>query len=229
MPERPDLRQVSGDIRAALEGVERDGLVELLVQVFREYVVEGPPPAVLHQTDRLPDLEGLSFAQLVAALKLRLPHAELELLEVEGEEVRVRTPGGPVALRAAAVAADREPPATPREPAPVARPPSAVSREPAAGSREPSTGDERRASVDEAAARGRGDLAGGQRGAATPPPPRRGLSVRGAGEPPAAPPPAAPVPPAAPPAPAPPAAAKPGDAAPDGDDAAVRFSLLELD
>jgi hypothetical protein len=93
-----------------------------------------------------------------------------------------------------------------------------------------------RAAADEAIARGRGDLAGGERGVVTAPAPRpRGLSISGrpsqgpsAQPAQASPPPAGPAAPPAPPAPA----SKPDEPGkPDGkqDDAAIRFSLLELD
>jgi hypothetical protein len=106
-----------------------------------------------------------------------------------------------------------------------------------------------RPAVDEAVARGRGDLAGGDRGVITPPAPRpRGLSVTGRAtsgaapsERPPGPAPAAQPPPPQQPAPQQPAAAgqppQPSAQQPGQqqggerkeDDASIRFSLLELD
>ncbi len=101
-----------------------------------------------------------------------------------------------------------------------------------------------RAAADEAIARGRGDLAGGERGVVTPPAPRpRGLSISGRPSPgpsaqpgPQASQPAGPTAPASgqPATPSTPGSKPDEPGKPDGvegkqDDAAIRFSLLELD
>ena len=72
MPERPDLRQIAGNIREALADYDRDALAEILAYVFKEYVVQTPPPLLLNQTERIEDLEGLSFAELITTLQTRL-------------------------------------------------------------------------------------------------------------------------------------------------------------
>ena len=66
MPERPDLRLISGSIREALADYDRDALVDILTYVFKEYVVEGPPPLLVNQAERFTELEGLSFPELMS-------------------------------------------------------------------------------------------------------------------------------------------------------------------
>ncbi len=221
MPERPDLRQIAGNIREALADYDRDALLEILTYVFKEYVVEGPPPLLVHQSERLEDLSGLSFAQLVSALQTRLDHPELSLFAVDGEQVSVRVGGVMTPLaggaEAEAAAAAPLPSPTPAAPAPAARPRRGVQvvetdlvrrPQPAAA---PAVAEARRPT---------------------------GLSVRGrpaAGAAPSARSAPQDVAQTAPsPAPAEPPANDPNDgpAAPDADgadDASVRFSLLELD
>ncbi len=216
MPERPDLRQIAGNIREALADYDRDALLEILTYVFKEYVVEGPPPLLVNQSERLEDLSGLSFAQLVSALQTRLDHPELSLFAVDGDQVSVRVAGvmTPLAGGAQAAAAIAEPEPTA---APAARPQSGVQVVETELVRRPNPP------------------------APAAPEARRptGLSVRGRPASGAAPSPTRPPQPAAP---AQPAAVPPGSPAeapapgeppapdvPDGDDASVRFSLLELD
>src|SRR6266545_4410604 len=110
MPERPDLRQIAASLRESLDGLERDALVDVLTYVLHEYVVEGPPPLAALEVERLEDLGGLSLAGLVAALQTRLEVPGLELLRVEGDEVRVHTAGGWVALQPVRAAAREERP-----------------------------------------------------------------------------------------------------------------------
>jgi len=221
MPERPDLRQIAGNIREALADYDRDALLEILTYVFKEYVVEGPPPLLVNQSERLEDLAGLSFGQLVAALQTRLDYPELSLFAVDGEQVSVRVGGVMTPLaggaQAAAAAAVPEP-----EPAPAPAP----AAHPQPGVQVVETGLVRRPHPTPAAA-------------PAAPEARRpsGLSVRGrpsagAGSTPTrAAQPAAPAQPgpAEPPAEAPAATEPPAKDPPDGDDASVRFSLLELD
>jgi hypothetical protein len=232
MPERPDLRHIAAALRESLDGLERDALVDLLTYVLNEYVVEGPPPLAAAQVERLEDLAGLGLADLIAALQTRLDVAGLELLRVEGQEVRVHTASGWVPLQPLRAQGDE------RAAPPAERPSADVPADGRAGARfveqpmvrpEPPapTG---RAAADEALARGRGDLIGGERGVVTPPAPRpRGLSVSGrpTGAPPASPPATPPPEPQAPPADPP--AAQPSSGDRKEDDAAIRFSLLELD
>ena len=216
MPTRPDLRDITTGVRDALADCDRDTLLEILTFVVKEYVVDGPPPMLMHQTETIADLSRLSFAQLVSALQTRLEVPELGLFAVDGEQVSVRVGGvmQPLARGAAATAAAPaaelpRPSAgvrvveTPTRPAPSAAPsaPMPVS-----------------STVTERAA----------------PPPARGLAMRGrpAGARMGDPDERAPAAPAAPPAPPPPAAAAPerrDDAPGGGDDASARFSLLELD
>jgi len=163
---------------------------------------------LVHQTETIADLQGLSFGQLVSALQTRLDTPELSLFAVDGEQVSVRVGGVMQPLHASRGA-----------------PPAAELPRPAAGVRVVETTlQQRPAPAPQQAPR-----------------PAQGLSVRGqptsgaAGAPPARP--AEPPPSSTGPSPSPgaaPAAAAPpskADERPtaDGDDAAARFSLLELD
>ncbi|MCE9578098.1 MAG: hypothetical protein K8W52_33525, partial [Deltaproteobacteria bacterium] len=93
MPTRPDLRQIATNVKDALGDCDRETLVDLLTFVLKEYVVEGPPPMLIHQAETLADLGGLSFAQLMVALQTRLDLPELALFAVDGERVSVRVGG----------------------------------------------------------------------------------------------------------------------------------------
>lgn len=211
MPSRPDIREIASNVKDAFADADRETLLEVLTFVLKEYVVEGPPPMLIHQAETLSDLQGASFAQLITAMQTRFDHPELAMFVVDGETVSVRVGGVVQPLLAARqpMGAAAEPP---RPPAPGVRvvetplqqrPPQAA---PAPQAPPP------------------------QQGSA--PPPARGLQMRGrpTGEPPAAPAPPAPPAPSgqAPPAPAQPAAA-PEKPEGGGDDASARFSLLELD
>src|SRR6185436_6178508 len=68
-------------------------LLEILTFVVKEYVVEGPPPMLVHQAETVADLQGLTFAQLVQALQTRFEHPELSMFSVDGEQVSVRVGG----------------------------------------------------------------------------------------------------------------------------------------
>ena len=203
MPTRPDLRDITTGVKDALADSDRDALLEMLTFLIKEYVVDGPPPMLVHQTENIADLGRLSFAQLIQTLQTRLDIPELSLFTVDGEQVSVRVGGANHVLtggRAAPQAADLPRPAAgvrvveaavqqqPRPaPAPAA-PGPAVTERPAA------------------------------------PPPSRGLSVSSRAPAPEGQPP----PPAAPPTPA--APSQPSDKPETGgDDASARFSLLELD
>jgi len=251
MPERPDLRLIAHSLRESLDGLTREALVDVLTYVLNEYVVEGPPPLAAGQVEALEDLAGLDLAALITALQTRLDTPGLELFKVDGQVVQVQTPTGLVPLRPGARSDLREPAAAVAKAFSSAPPVANPGRGRAQFHEQPMpapTGPaERRSSAEEAALRGRGDLAGGQVGVVTPPAPRpRGLSVSGrpssqtgpaaaAAEPPVAASSAPLAPPAHPDAAPPPA--RPADAADGGksssdgkeDDASIRFSLLELD
>jgi hypothetical protein len=217
MPSRPDLRELASNVKDAFADADRETLLDVLTFVIKEYVVEGPPPMMIHQAETLSDLQGASFGQLITALQTRFDHPELAMFVVDGEQVSVRIGGVvqpllPGRQPAGSAAAELPRPQAgvrvvettlqPRPPA--ARPPA--QQQPAAP-------------------------------AGAPPPPR-GLSIRGqpSGAPPAgggapqastpAGPPAQPGAPGAPPA-APSAAPEKPESS--GDDASARFSLLELD
>jgi hypothetical protein len=238
MPERPDLRTISGNIRDSLADCDRDALLDILTFVFKEYVVEGPPPLLVHQAERIQDLENLSFAQLITALQTRLDVPELALFQVEGDQVSVRVGGVMTPLFAPRGGAQAAPAPSPAAQAP--NPPRVQIIETDVVRRPPG-GATPRPSVDEAQAR-RGDLAGMARDAvsqamqqeSTAPAPSRGMSIRGrttGGS--MMPEPAQPQAPAS--ASPPPRgseaqpAAREADSPGDDDSAATRFSLLELD
>lgn len=201
MPTRPDLRDITTGVKDALADSDRDALLEMLTFLIKEYIVDGPPPMLVHQTENVADLGRLSFAQLITALQTRLDVPELSLFVVDGEQVSVRVGGAmhPLTGRAAAApAADLPRPAAgvrvvetnvAQQPRPAAPPPGvSVTERPAA------------------------------------PPPSRGLSVSSRPPAPEGQQPAPAAPPAAP-------AAQPSSDKPEsgGDDASARFSLLELD
>jgi hypothetical protein len=218
MPTRPDLRDISANVKEAFADADRETLLEVLTFVIKEYVVEGPPPMLVHQVENLSDLANLSFAQLVTALQTRLDHAELGLFAVDGEQVSVRI-GGVM---------------QPLMPSRAGAPAAAELPRPAAGVRVVETNVTRQAPAAAPAASGQtarhsAPPPAAASGAA--PPPSRGLSMRGRptgeGAAPEGEAPAAPAPTPAPPAAAP--AAAPEKKEGSGDDASARFSLLELD
>jgi len=217
MPSRPDLREIASNVKDAFADADRETLLDTLTFVIKEYVVEGPPPMLIHQAETLADLQGQSFAQLITALQTRFDHPELAMFIVDGEQVGVRV-GGVVQ-------------------------PLLAGRQPLGGAAElprPSAG----VRVVETTLQPRPAPPPVTQVPGTAPPPR-GLSIRGqpAGAPSAsAPPPSAqpaqgaassggaasPQPPAGPP-PAPSSAVPTEKPESSGDDASARFSLLELD
>jgi hypothetical protein len=212
MPSRPDLREIATNIKDAFADADRETLLEILTFVVKEYVVEGPPPMLIHQAETLADLKNISFAQLVTALQTRFDFPELAMFVVDGEQVSVRV-GGVVQP----LLASRQP-----------LTPAADLPRPQAGVRVVETSVQQRPAPPPQAERPQ-----------QAPPPARGVSLRGR---PSADPAAAPAQPAAPAAPAGnvptqptgPAAASPPREREDkpegsGDDASARFSLLELD
>jgi hypothetical protein len=221
MPSRPDLREIASNVKDAFADADRETLLDVLTFVIKEYVVEGPPPMLIHQAETLSDLQGQSFAQLITALQTRFDHPELAMFVVDGEQVGVRV-GGVV------------------QPLLAGRQPLGGAAElprPAAGVRVVETTLSQRPAPAQPSAQVPGTA-----------PPPRGLSIRGqpAGASPAsAPQPSAPggqggsggaaSPQAQPPAGLPPAPASAVPGAPGekpesgGDDASARFSLLELD
>ena len=216
MPSRPDLREIASNVKDAFADADRETLLDVLTFVIKEYVVEGPPPMLIHQAETLSDLRAPTFAQLIAALQTRFDHPELSMFVVDGDQVSVRIgnavhPLLPARQPLGGTAAELPRPQVgvhvvetvlPQRP-----PPAPAAPSPAQG---------------------------------TAPPPRAGISVRsqpaGSGgvgggapveRPPAAAGPSAPAPTAPPPA----APASGGDKpeSTGGDDASARFSLLELD
>jgi hypothetical protein len=204
MPTRPDLRDIASNVRDAFADLDKDALLDILTFVVKEYVVEGPPPMLVHQAETLGDLKNATFAQLISALQTRFDFPELAMFVVDGEQVGVRV-GGVV-----------QPLIGQRQPlAPVAPPAQFVdTRPPQPGVR-----------VVETSLQQRPQPA---------PAPSRGLSVRGQPSEGQAPPAPAPQPAPSPPPAANAAAPEGQGAKPDkpegsGDDASARFSLLELD
>src|SRR4051812_27044453 len=90
MPSRPDLRELATNVQDAFADADRETLLDVLTFVIKEYVVEGPPPMLIHQAETLADLRAPTFAQLIAALQTRFDHPELAMFAVDGEQVSVR-------------------------------------------------------------------------------------------------------------------------------------------
>jgi hypothetical protein len=201
MPSRPDLRDIASNVRDAFAEHDREMLLDILTFVLKEYVVEGPPPMLVHQAETLADLKGATFAQLITALQTRFDFPELAMFVVDGETVSVRV-GGVM------------------QPLVAGRQPMAELPRPAAGVR-----------VVETTLQQRPAPAPQQPQAAPPPARGVSVRGRPSGEPPEPPPAQPPAAQPAPAQPAPPAAAgdKPADKPEGGDDASARFSLLELD
>lgn len=93
MPSRPDLRDIATNVKDAFADADRETLLDVLTFVVKEYVVEGPPPMLIHQAETLADLKGASFAQLISALQTRFDFPELAMFVVDGEHVGVRIGG----------------------------------------------------------------------------------------------------------------------------------------
>ncbi len=93
MPSRPDLREIASNVKEAFADMDRETLLDILTFVLKEYVVEGPPPMLIHQAETLADLKNASFAQIIAALQTRFDHPELQQFAVDGEQVSVRVGG----------------------------------------------------------------------------------------------------------------------------------------
>jgi hypothetical protein len=217
MPSRPDLRELAANVKEAFGEMDRETLLDILTFVVKEYVVEGPPPMLVHQTETLADLQGLTFAQLIQALQTRLEHPELSMFAVDGDQVSVRVGGVMQPL-----VATRQP---------LGAAPAAELPRPTAGVRVVETTLQQRPAPPVPA----------QQGSA--PPPARGVSVRGRPQGDATEtPPAASAPTTGQPAAGQPAAQQSGQGQgqgqgqgegekPEGsgDDASERFSLLELD
>jgi hypothetical protein len=207
MPSRPDLRDLASNVKEAFADMDRETLLDILTFVLKEYVVEGPPPMLVHQAETLADLKNASFAQIISALQTRFDHPELQMFAVDGEQVSVRVGGvmQPLVAGRGAPAAE-----LPRPSAGVRVVETTLQQRPAQPAPQPAP----------------------QQGSA--PPPVRGLSLRGRPQgdaaAPAQPPAQQPAAAAPPPAAAQPPAEKPADK-PEagGDDASARFSLLELD
>ena len=117
MPSRPDIRDIASNVKDAFADADRETLLEVLTFVVKEYVVEGPPPMLVHQAETLSDLKGASFATLISALQTRFDFPELAMFIVDGETVSVRV-GGVVQP----LVAGRQPLAAPPPPAPVPQP-----------------------------------------------------------------------------------------------------------
>lgn len=204
MPSRPDLRDLASNVQEAFADMDRETLLDILTFVLKEYVVEGPPPMLVHQAETLADLKNASFAQIISALQTRFDHPELQMFAVDGEQVSVRVGGvmQPLVAGRAAPAAE-----LPRPSAGVRVVETTLQQRPPQPAPQPQP-------------------------QASAPPPVRGLSLRGRPQGDAAPaqPPAQQPPAQQPPAAAQPPAEKPADK-PEagGDDASARFSLLELD
>src|SRR5690349_12336480 len=93
MPSHPDLRELAANVKEAFGDMDRETLLEILTFVVKEYVVEGPPPMLVHQAETLADLKNATFAQVISALQTRFDFPELQMFVVDGEQVSVRGGG----------------------------------------------------------------------------------------------------------------------------------------
>jgi hypothetical protein len=136
MPSRPDLRDLASNVRDAFAELDRETLLDVLTFVLKEYVVEGPPPMLVHQAETLADLRGATFAQLISALQTRFDFPELAMFVVDGDTVSVRVGAvmQPLVAGRQPLAADLPRPAAgvrvvettlPQRPAAPAQPPAA--------------------------------------------------------------------------------------------------------
>lgn len=218
MPSRPDIRELASNVRDAFSDMDREALLDVLSFVLKEYVVEGPPPMLVHQAETLSDLQGATFAQLITQMQTRFDFPELSMFVVDGDQVSVRV-GGVVHPLLAQRQPLGEPTGRTQTPAPPPQPGVRVIETTLAQRPPPAAAPQAPAQYIDT------------RPAAAAPPPVRGISLRGAptgGSQAAAPQPAPAAPSATPPA----AAAAPEKSdKPEGtgDDASARFSLLELD
>ena len=57
MPTRPDLRDITTGVRDALADSDCETLLDILTFVIKEYVVDGPPPMLMHQAETIADLQ----------------------------------------------------------------------------------------------------------------------------------------------------------------------------
>ncbi|HEX3763152.1 MAG TPA: hypothetical protein VHW23_30855 [Kofleriaceae bacterium] len=213
MPSRPDLRELASNVKDAFADADRETLLDVLTFVIKEYVVEGPPPMLIHQAETLSDLRAPTFAQLVTALQTRFDHPELSMFVVDGEQVSVRIGNAVHPLLPARQPLGGTAAELPRPQVGVHVVETTLAQRPPPAPAAPPAG----------------------QGAA--PPTRAGISLRSqpassggaGGGAPAERPPAAAAPAPAPAAPAAPAAGGDKPESAGGDDASARFSLLELD
>lgn len=99
MSDRHDLRRQTREIQEALSRYDRDQLIDILVHVFRTYVLEGASLSSAAVSPSVADdLQGLSFAQVIERLQLRLELPELQLFELQGGRVAVRVDGRSVPI-----------------------------------------------------------------------------------------------------------------------------------
>ena len=134
----PNVLDLVGDIREAVERLPKDQLVDILVYVFKEYVVEGSPPLAAGPGVAVQDdLAGMSFAEVVRSLQLRFDLPELELFDVQGGRVSVRLQGRSIPIEVGAARAEPGPPPAPPPPAPAPAPTPAARAPVAAASPAP--------------------------------------------------------------------------------------------
>jgi len=207
MPSRPDLREIASNVRDAFADADRETLLDVLTFVLKEYVVEGPPPMMIHQAETLSDLKGATFAQLISALQTRFDFPEQVSVRVGGVVqplIGARQPMGAAAELPRPAAGVRVVETTLQQRPPQAAAPAAPAPQPQASAPPPTRG---------LSVRGAAPAQAGQ--PVQPPAPAQPPAAQGQA--------AAAAPSAAP------ASDKPDKPETSGDDASARFSLLELD
>ncbi|MSP60316.1 MAG: hypothetical protein EXR72_08240 [Myxococcales bacterium] len=133
----PNLRDLVGDIREALDRFPPESLREILTYVFKEYVVEGAAPIATSVPTLRDDLDGMSFAEVIRSLQLRLDLPELGLFEVQNDRVLVKIGGRQMPLELQGARSEAPPPplpmAVPAPPPPGVNPSPALARPSAPG------------------------------------------------------------------------------------------------
>lgn len=104
-----DPRRQNRELREALQRYDREQLVDMISHLFGHYILEGSASDE-GAAPRAPGLaagefSGLSFAEVIERLQLRLTLPELALFEIQRGQVHIRLDGRLWPLRADATAA----------------------------------------------------------------------------------------------------------------------------
>ncbi len=118
-----DIRKMLAEIRSSLDAHPREALTEILAQLFKEYVVDGPAPVGAGASLLLnarSEIDGMSFSQLIAWIQSHHDAPELSQFEIQGDRVLVRVAGRLQPIDAPGAAPSASPPVAASAAAPVA-------------------------------------------------------------------------------------------------------------